>query len=189
MFMSREDLNNYPKCAKLLAALAGTVRGQPKVFNAFLDACTADDQTQPAKVAKTLALTKALPWGPGPRIDVTVDIKATDSGKIVEACGYQVPFKLKGRPDIIQITSAWFDAVEFGIVDTQKNTGRLTRTLLHELVHWVRQEAGASDDVQIGGSYKGRAMEAGHYFEQNAFGTPNVCTTDNVLDALLSRRD
>src|SRR5215211_3211403 len=189
MFMSREDLKKYPKCAKLLGALAGTLPGQAKVFNAFLDACMADDQTQSTKVARTMALTKALPWGPGPRIDVTVDVRATDSGQIVEACGYQVPFKLKGRPDIIQITSVWFDAVEFGVVDTQKNAGRLTRTLLHELVHWVRQEAGASDEVQIGGHYKGRTMEAGHFFEQNAFGSPNVCTSDELLDAVLSRRD
>jgi hypothetical protein len=92
------------------------------------------------------------------------------------------------RPTIIEITDIYFEAFEFGLASTDQvnNAARLTRTLLHELVHWVREQANALDDVDMG--FKAPPMEAGQFFEQLAFGSAPLCDDANIQDAILSVR-
>lgn len=168
--------------------IEGTLKGQPKIRDAFLDACMADDQFQSPKVAEKLAKDRALRWATGPLVDVHEGlIKPPVQGRIVDACGFTDTFGLR-KPFVI-ITSFWFDALEFGFdLDPNRAGNRLMRTLLHELVHWVRDQAKASDEILVGG-YKGHYKEAGHVFEENAYGTANICTENEIWDAILSRRD
>jgi hypothetical protein len=182
VFINNEDKKIYPKSVKLLQGLDLAL--DPKVRKAFLDACVADDQFKPLAEARRLAR-EALTWGTGPRVDVRQGlVRATDAGEVVDGCGYHPPF---GAAMVVIITSFWFDAYEFGTeVDRPRNAERLIRTLLHETVHWVRHHAGASDQILIGGGYKGHYEEAGHVFERWAYGSDNVCTTAHLLDALAS---
>ena len=55
------------------------------------------------------------------------------------------------------------------------------------MVHWVRDAVGAEEDITSGG-YKGTPEEAGHYFEMQAYGARNVCTDDDIKDAIGSMR-
>lgn len=185
MFMDPIDMKIYPKSTKLLQTLGTTLKKDTKVLDAFLQACTADDQSKPPTVAKKIAIEQALRWSTGPRVDVHQGfVRATADGKVVDACGYQPPF---GSAMLLIITSIWFDAYEFGTdVDRPRNAHRLTRTVLHEAVHWVRQQAHASDQILIGGGYKGHYEEAGHVFEEWAYGSTNICTEDQLLDAMAS---
>jgi Metallopeptidase toxin 3 len=187
MFMDPIDMKKYPKCTKFIQGIEGTLKGQPKVRNAFLEACMADDQSQPASVAQKIATDSALKWAASPRVDVHDGLlKPPVSGQTVPACGYTDTF---GSTPYVIITSFWFDAIEFGFdVDPHRARNRLMRTLLHELVHWVRDQASASDQILVGGLIKGQYREAGHVFEEMAFGTANVCTDDEVWAAILSRR-
>jgi hypothetical protein len=182
MFFHPDDIKIYPKCAKLLQTLDATL--SKKVRDAFVSACTADDQFKPLKEAKRLA-DQALKWGSLPRVDVHEGfVRATADGQVIDACGYQPPF---GTANLLIITSIWFDAHEFGTeVDRPRNAHRLTRTVLHEAVHWVRHHVGASDQILIGGAYKGSYEEAGHVFERWAFGDDNICKESELFDALAS---
>jgi hypothetical protein len=179
MRMNGNDIKKYPKCTKLLQGLEKDLMKQPKVLKAWLDACTADVQRQDPKVAKRIALTQALKWNAGPMIDVRpgmIKIPGSDGDM---ACGYQPPFD-SGK-NFLWITSFWFDGFEYCLMDYEckKNAHRLTTTVLHESVHWVRQEARAYDDVED--------KDAGDMFEKWAFGK-SVCTNDDVLEAMLSIR-
>ena len=186
--MDPSDIQKYPKSARYIQGIEGTLKGQPKIRDAFLDACMADDQFQSPKVAEKLAKDRALRWAAGPLVDVHEGlIKPPVQGRIVDACGFTDTFGLR-KPFVI-ITSFWFDALEFGFdLDPNRAGNRLMRTLLHELVHWVRDQAKASDEILVGG-YKGHYKEAGHVFEENAYGTANICTENEIWDAILSRRD
>ena len=69
-----------------------------------------------------------------------------------------------GHDPFIIVTHIWFDAYETcGETDRAKNAERLTRTVLHEAVHWVRDAVGVDEDITEGG-YKGTAEEADHFF-------------------------
>ena len=184
MFMDPTDMKVYPKSTRLLQTLGTAL--DAKIRDAFLEACMADDQFQnPPKVAKRIALEQALRWSAGPRVHVHEGfVRATADGEVIDACGYQPPF---GSAMLLIITDIWFDAFEFGTdVDRPRNAHRLTRTVLHEAVHWVRQKAGASDQILIGGGYKGSYEEAGHVFEKWAYGDSNICTEAQLFDALAS---
>jgi hypothetical protein len=187
--MNPTDMKKYPKSTKFIQGIEGALKGQPKIRSAFLDACMADDQTQSTAVAEKLAKEKALRWAAGPIVDVHAGlIKPPVQGQIVEACGFTDTFGLH-KPFVI-ITSFWFDAFEFGFdVDPNRAGNRLMRTMLHELVHWVRDQVKASDEILVGGGYRGHYREAGHVFEEAAYGTSNICTEDEVWSAILSRRD
>ena len=186
--MDQSDIKKYPKAAKFIQGIEGALKLQPKIRNAFLDACMADDQFQSTKVAEKLAKEKALRWAAGPLVDVHEGlIRPPVAGQVVDACGFTDTFGFR-KPFVI-ITSYWFDAFEFGFdVDPDRAGNRLMRTLLHELVHWVRDQAKASDQILVGG-YKGHYQEAGHVFEEAAYGTANICTENEVWDAILSRRN
>lgn len=191
MFLEPNDANHYPKCTTLITALDHRLKSNQMVLKAFMQACTADDQykSKPGQVDKIAR--RALKWATPPKIEVVQgNMQAIEGGEVAEACGYHKVTEIAfGRKPFIEITSVWFDAVEFGDPDEQsKNFERLTRTLLHETVHWVRNEAGASDMVLIGGGYRGEYKEAGRTFEEWAYGSPNVCTAENIADALLSIR-
>jgi len=189
VFLNPPDANKYPKCAKWMSALEQRVKSTPKLLNAFIQACVADDQfkSTPAQVERIAR--RALAWAAPPRIEVYDDglLTVPEAGVPVLACGYTNVLEIAfGRKPFLLITSIWFDAVEFGNPDEQsKNVERLTRTLLHEAVHWVRNEAGASDSILVGG-YKGQYKEAGRTFEEWAYGSPNVCTKENIEDAIFS---
>lgn len=186
MFMDPTDIKNFPKCAALLQTLDSTLRSKDKkVFDAFVQTCLADDQTEKPAVVRRF-IDQALKWGTGPRVDVHEGfVRATASGEVIDACGYQPPF---GSAMLLIITSVWFDAFEFCTdVDRPRNAHRLTRTVLHEAVHWVRQQGKASDEVVTGGYREGwPRQEAGHAFETLAYGAENICTPDQILDALAS---
>jgi hypothetical protein len=186
VFMDPIDMNKYPQSTKFIMGIEGALKGQPKILNAFLEACMADDQFQSPKVAEKLAKQKALRWAAGPRVDVPGGLlKVPVQGQIVEACGFTDTF---GKTPFVIVTSFFFDAFEFGFdVDPNRAGNRLMRTLLHELVHWVRNEAKASDQILVGG-FKGHYKEAGHVFEETAYGSANICTDDEVWNAILSRR-
>ena len=181
--MGPEDIKKYPDGAKLLQHLVIT----PKVLNAFLEACKADalNGADPARV-EHIART-ALHWGGDPLVDVHAgELKVPALGTVGPACGFTNTFG-KGDPFII-VTHIWFDAYEnCGEQDRAKNAARLTRTLLHEMVHWVRDKVRADDDVTIGG-FKGTPEEAGHFFEMKAYGSRNVCNEAEIKDAIASMR-
>jgi len=191
MFLGPTDAKKYPKCTKFMSTIESTLKTQPKVLTAFLDACKADDQTLPAKVVEKIARERALRWGAGPRVEVAEGLfNALVGGEVHKACGFMNGISNalnKKNPLFIQITSLWFDAFEFGY-DPVRAGNRLTRTLLHELVHWVRAETKASDLILVGGAYKGEYKEAGHLFEEAAYSSPNACNDDEIFDALTSFR-
>ena len=188
MILGEEDRKKYPNCTRLLTNLGSTVRAQPDVLKAFLDVCKADDQFKSTDQQVEAIAQRALRWSTPPTIEVEKGlIKAVAGGKSVEACGWNNSFR---TPVLIEITSFWFDAFEFGSpADRAKNTVRLTRTVLHELVHWVRNEAGASDDALDGSLFRGgHYREAGELFEERAFGVASLCNDNELGDAILSRR-
>lgn len=189
MWMHPDFVSQYPTCVKLLKTLPIKLT-KTKILDAFLTACSAG-APKPA-AARTIALTQALKWGAGPSIVVKDGLLTvpTGGGEIGHACGYHSSFDKAFNPKAkskILITSFWFDGVELGaMADRPKNEHRLTTTFLHEAVHWVREEAGAPDEIDL--SYKEPPKEAGHYFEELAFGVSNVCTNDEIWDLMLSRR-
>jgi hypothetical protein len=159
------------------------LKGQSQVIDAFIQACTADNQPLRSQ-AKRIALL-ALKWASDPLVVVSQDSKAIAGGQVVDACGFH--HHLLGVNQL-EITHTWFEAYEFGSnYDRPKNADRLTRTLLHETVHWVRDTAGASDQIEPA-TFKGSREEAGHFFEQLAFGTNNICLDTELEDAMFSIR-
>ncbi|WGD48515.1 hypothetical protein QA641_22930 [Bradyrhizobium sp. CB1650] len=189
MFLDPTDIKKFPKAARFIQGIDSALSAQPKVRNAFFEACMADDQFQPTTVAENLAK-KALRFAAPPRVDVHEGlVQPPVQGEIVNACGFTDTFGVAfGRKSFVIVTSFWFDAFEHGFeVDPTRAGHRLMRTLLHELVHWVRNEAKASDEILIGG-YKGEYKEAGHVFEEWAYGTANICTDNEIWAAILSRR-
>jgi Metallopeptidase toxin 3 len=190
MWMHPDFVSKYPKCVTLLQNLPVVLKKNKKVLDAFLTACS-EGAPKPA-VAKNIALNKALKWGTGPAIIVHEGLLAvpTGDGEIGHACGFHSSFDAVFNPKApskILITSFWFDGVQFGApADLSKNEHRLTTTFLHEAVHWVREEAGAPDEIDL--TYREPPKEAGHYFEELAFGASNVCTKAALWDSLLSQR-
>lgn len=190
MRMDPTDMRKYPRCTQLILTLEASLRGQARVLDAFIRACTAPDQGSNADAIAR----RALRWATNPVVLPRDNLHATEHGQVVQACGYQPPFTgYPGATDQLLITSVWFDALEFGTdFDRPTNANRLVRTVLHEAVHWVRQEAGASDDIsgvsglEIVGKFRGHDEEAGHMFERWAFGSANICTPDELLNALAS---
>jgi len=184
MIMGDADRQRFPRSARLISTLDGSL--PRKVRDAFIDACTAPIQRRPVAVAKRIATTQALPFAVGPRIRIVAGlVRRPEAGKVVEVCGFTNSFV---SPTIIEITDIYFNAFEFGLAPTDQtnNAARLTRTLLHELVHWVREQAKATDDVDM--SFKQAPVEAGVFFEQLAFGNTPLCDNANIEDAILSVR-
>jgi hypothetical protein len=188
MRMDPNDAQKYPKTIQFLTTIERRVKLQPTVLNAFYEACEADEQNNDLKVARSFA-EKALRWGAEPLISVYPGMIEVEKGSA--ACGYMntlgVPL---GKKAHIDITSFYFDAFEFGFdVDPNRAGNRLMKTVLHELVHWVRDQAQASDRVLDGGHFRGRWVEAGEFFEEKAYGQSRVlCTDDEIWAAIFSRR-
>src|SRR5262245_12330727 len=139
MFMSQDQMETWPRCTKLLQNLETRVQADKPLLNAWLKACMSEVQRENPKVARKIALEKALRWATGPRVQVReglIKIPGTDAAD--GACGYQPAFM--GPGNILLITSVWFDAYEYCVTepDRKKNAHRLTTTVLHEAVHWVR---------------------------------------------------
>jgi hypothetical protein len=188
MFMDPADVKKFPKSVQFLRGVNATLTRKPKIRDAFFKACKADAQRRPTKVAEQLAR-NALAFGGPPRVDVVPGLlRVPVEGSVVDACGFTNEFGAvfhSGATPFVQITSFFFDAVEDGFdPDPDRAGNRLMRTVLHELVHWVRGAANASDGILVGSDLK----EAGHVFENWAYGTSNICTDDEVWAAILSRR-
>lgn len=185
MFMHKDDVAKYPKCARLLQRVPGAIRGT-KIYSAFIEACTLAEQEDAAK-AQRIAINEGLRWAAGPMVEpVRGMVKHTDlQDETHESCGY---FPAYFRPfDRVLVTDLWFKAYEYGLASEQDYAAeRLVRTTLHEVVHWVREMAGASDQVLVGGIIKGHYEEAGHYFETKAYGSANVCTDAELLEAQMT---
>jgi hypothetical protein len=185
MKMNAADIKAYPDCAKLLQEIR--TRVTTKVLNAFFESCKAEylngvDPGHTDRVAHG-----ALMWGQAPAVSVHAgELKVPELGKIVPACGFTDTFP--GHPPFIIITHIWFDAFETcGETDRAKNAERLTRTVLHETVHWVRDAVGADEDITEGG-FRGHPEEAGHFFETKAYGTSNICTEAEIKAAIATMR-
>ena len=176
MRMTDDDVKKYPKGAQLLKGLEKDLLKQPKILNAWLKACMDYPKDQSEAAARGIALNQALKWGLGPTIDIRPGLIKIP-GQDAYACGYQPPFS-SGR-NYLWITSIWFHAYEFSLADTDRknNAKRLTTTVLHESVHWVREHAGAFNDID--------AQDAGGVFEDLAFGE-KACTQEAIFDALAS---
>jgi hypothetical protein len=184
MFMHKDDVAKYPKCARLLQRVPGAISGT-KIHDAFIEACTMDEQEDAAK-ARRIAVNEGLRWAVGPMVEPHPGLlKAPAAGEITEACGFFPAFF--GRRDRVLVTNIWFKAYEYGLATDQDYAAeRLVRTTLHEVVHWVREMAGAADQVLVGGIIRGHHEEAGHYFEMKAYGTANVCTDAELPDAQMT---
>lgn len=184
MLMHKDDTARYPRCAALLQRKPGAIKGT-RIFDAFIEACTVGEQSDAAK-ARKIAVNEGLRWAAGPMVEPRPGlIKAPALGEITEACGF---FPAFFRPfDRVLVTDIWFKAYEHGLASDQgAAAARLVRTTLHEVVHWVREMAGASDQALVGGLINGHYEEAGHYFERLAYGAPNVCTDGELLDARMT---
>jgi Metallopeptidase toxin 3 len=160
MFLDHEDAKKYPKCMDLMMKLEVSLKHQPDVLKAFFTVCKAASQPTSAKDVERIAREKALRYGAGPRIKVYEGVlkgivQDTPGGKrtVVQACAVNdnVTAVLRKTPVVIEIISPWFDAFEFGYYpsDPRRPGRRLTITLLHELVHWVRGQTNASDDATV----------------------------------------
>jgi Metallopeptidase toxin 3 len=198
MFLDHDDAKRYPKCKGLMMKLEGTLKHQPQVLKAFLDICKAADQPLPDKDVEKIAREKALRYGVGPRVKLRDGLfKAASGGDVVQACGFNNGFDHilhSNLPVYIEITSFWFDAFEFGY-EPERAGRRLTITLLHELIHWVRDLTNASDEVRVSSSIlasgelvRGQTWEPGFLFEQTAYGIKNNCNEDEIFDAMISFR-
>jgi hypothetical protein len=183
MIMSNDLMATYPRGTKLLQNLESSLKADKPVFDAWLKACMSEVQRKSPKVARKIALEKALRWASGPAIVVREGL-ITIKGTAAEhgACGFQPAFMGPGH--ILLITSVWFDAYEYCLTDSdrKKNARRLTTTVLHEAVHWVRQEAEAYDDIEDDDHIP---QDAGSMFERWAFGKMN-CNLEEITDALAS---
>jgi hypothetical protein len=182
MYLSTTHQTAFPRCTKLLHCLSASLRADTKLFDAWIGACTedADDKKQEMK-ARKIALDKGLAWGTGPRVGITKGMVNAPAG--VKACGYTPTFTTTNlqHPNLLLVTSLWFDAFEFsGPEDATKNARRFTITVLHECIHWVRNEAGLRDDLF---DDKGLLDDAGHVWEQRALSQFN-CTLDNQIGAM-----
>src|ERR1700730_1925147 len=124
------------------------------------------DGVDPAHIDRVAHM--ALMWDQAPAVSVHAgELGVPERGVIVPACGFTDTFP--GHPPFIIITHIWFDASETcAETDRAKNAERLTRTVLHETVHWVRDAVGADEDITEGG-FKGTPEEAGHFFEMKAY--------------------
>ena len=185
MKMSDDDIKKYPDCAKLIQNIRTSVA--PKVRDAFFDACKADylDGADPAHIDRVSHM--ALVWGQPPILSVHQgELKVPERGKITLACGFTDTFP--GHKPFIIVTHIWFDAYETCTeADRATNAIRLTRTALHETVHWVRDAVGADEDITAGG-FRGTPEEAGHYFEMQAYGSSNICTEAEIKAAIATMR-
>jgi hypothetical protein len=181
--MLNDEMRKYPECVKLIQHLEARVKAQKGVLEAFLRACTAEDQPKKSK-ARPMAL-QCLKWATDPLVVVSESGQAVAGGEVVDACGFHNTLLGVNR---LEITQVWFDGYEFGSkADRDRNAARLTTTLLHEAVHWVRDAVGASDEIAPA-TFRDFPEEAGHFFEKLAFGKPNICTTGELDDAILSIR-
>jgi hypothetical protein len=203
MYLDHEDEKKYPKCKELMLKLEGSLKHQPDLLKAFFTVCKAARQPTSAKDVERIAREKALRYGAGPRIKVYEGgskgfyipgmVQDTEGGKreVIEACAINdnITAALHKTPVVIEIISPWFDAFEFGYYpgDSGHPGKRLTITLLHELVHWVRGQTKASDNATLPGFIPDQ--EAGELFEKVAFGdTAHLCNDDEVFDAITSFR-
>jgi hypothetical protein len=195
MFLNHEDEKKYPKCKELMFKLEASLRHQPDVSKAFFTVCNAAQQPTPPKDVEKIAR-QALRYGPLPRIRLYerpgfIRALGWEGGKgtIGEACAWNdhITAALHHTPVEIEIISPWFDSFEFGYYpgDPTRPGQRLTITLLHELVHWVRKQTKASDDAEVPSYLPG---EAGELFERIAYGGLYPCNHDELFDALTSFR-
>src|SRR5258708_24035145 len=179
MRMDPVDIKAFPDCANLLRHIR--TRVTQRVLDAFFESCKADslNGVDPAHIDRIAHA--ALMWGVPPLVDVHAgELRVPVRGIIGPACGFTDTF---GSPVFIIITHIWFDAFETcGQSDRARNAERLTRTVLHEMVHWVRDAVGADEAITVGG-FKGTPEEAGHFFEKKAYGTSNICTEAEIKAA------
>jgi hypothetical protein len=174
MKMHNDYVKNWPQATRFLQELDIRLRSKhKKVLKAFLDACNADIQPTPAERkqkqltdARTIAL-KALRWGINPFIVVHPGLIKMGTS----ACGLQLSHG--GSRHRLSVTDIFFDAFEFGDSNEHNNNARrLEAIVLHEAVHWVRQEAGATTEAFDGM----QSYEAGQMFERLAYGTLSCLT-------------
>jgi hypothetical protein len=169
MNLSADTLREWPKCSRYLQNLATTL--DAKVKNAYLDACKADVQRQPLRVAERIAL-EGLKFATHPLVKPLTRQKL-DALVEVDACGFQV---FMGAANELWVYDFLFDAAEYCAESAKARCfERLEAIVLHELVHWARQKAGATDLVIDGST----PIEAGTYFETLAYGKRHCSTVEH----------
>lgn len=181
MRMDTSFAQHWPNATLFLRGLEARLKTRfPKVLQAFLDACMADIQISAAERrklriqdARTIAM-GALRWGFNPFI--VVDEGMIKLGNSL-ACGLQLSHG--GSRHRLSISDQVFDPFEYGdSQDRPDNERRLEAIVLHEAVHWVRQEAAATTEAHEGMT----THEAGQLFEQLAYGRLN-CIGSEIAEA------
>jgi len=200
MILDHNDRQTYPKCFTFMTKMEGDLQKQPDILNAYYTLCKADTQPTPDKIVVQIAREKALRYGSGPLVKVHqgklkgIVEDVPGATQEVEVCAENVYEDIlrKNSPLVIKVINPFFDALEFG-VDPARAASRLTRFLLHELVHWVRTQTKASPRASIpgrmtldGGYARGEEGEAGELFEKLAYGTSSICNDNEIRDALSS---
>jgi Metallopeptidase toxin 3 len=180
MFFDQTTAQTFPNCVSFVRSELNPTRLQatkPKTFAAFTRACGFIDNNRSLE-PKTLSklINAALNIADGPWIVVKAGFvhRPNASDKL---CALTVD-KIGGF-DINQvwISSLVTNPYEFCVTpaDKAKNALQLEKTLLHEMVHWVRGQAGLLDNIYAAGI---TTFEAGEVFEIWAYGNISCVDTD-----------
>jgi hypothetical protein len=165
MIIGDEMIKKYPLCAGFIRKFLSNPNffksKYPKIWNAFIYACTIDLTTAEGQLAEQYA-EQALTFGREPWVQLN------DSKK---ECGLFFPGLPSfgyGLQDIIHISYECADAYENG-VGWQVFEG----SVLHELVHWARFMAAGSAYFIM--SSQG---EVGEVFQFRAYGRYSLCVRE-----------
>jgi hypothetical protein len=173
MYWSDKEIEQFPRSTvamKHLLTPGNLENNRPKVFTAFLNTC------ENKRLAKA-----ALGWGNAPLVIVREGLIKLPGGG--EACGV---YRGTVNPDSVEISNLRVTPLERCTeVDLDANKIRFECTLLHELVHWVRYQAGLRDSDWD--KFPDSPMEAGGQFEYWAYGELQ-CTTDEIWQSMLTYR-
>jgi Metallopeptidase toxin 3 len=169
MFWLEEDEKKFPRCTTYMKhSLAPQVLKEKRrsIYNAFVKACGSEKHAR-----------KALTWGEHPRVGVVNGLIQLRGGR---QCGINPPGFFNQNGKVVQISDVRVRPLEHCVaaVDLANNKRRFESTLLHEIVHFVRMEAGLTDeDFSFPDT-----PEVGEQFEIWAYGT-RQCTVDEIADA------
>jgi hypothetical protein len=174
MHWSAEEIQKNPRCTQRMKHfLAPKVLSdkRPKIYKAFVDACGTESGAR-----------KALTWGNSPAVSVDPRwlIPAPGGGAM---CGATRGERIDPRN--IWIATSRVMPLEKCIaeVDILNNTKRFESTVLHELVHYVRNAANLNEADWD--NFPDSPTEAGIQFEIWAYGAL-TCTIDDDRDAAAS---
>ncbi len=165
MWMDKGAIKAYPRLAQQLQLLQAKKlkANSPRVWDALVKYSTDAGEVE-----------KALVWSNNPRVRVSSNWFT--GPRRTEACAWNEPI----NKDSITLARRLVTALERSVWDgdTKTVSRHIEITVLHELVHWVRDEVGETD-MWYGDNPDDPALEAGTEFEKEAYGR-QYCTKDDV---------